>query len=76
MAGSAVFAGGDAGAEGAGATTADALLVAEAEPPLFDAVTFTRSVRPTSSTPSVYVAAVAPPIEAQLAPPLSQRRHW
>ena len=76
--GGSTFAGGFAvgGGAGAGATTAVALLVAEAEPPPFAAVTFKRSVRPTSSTPSVYVAVVAPAIEAQLAPPLSQRRHW
>ena len=61
---------------GAGATTAEALLVAEAEPALFVAVTVTRNVFPTSAEPSVNCEAVAPEIEAQLAPVLSQRFHW
>ena len=50
--GSAIFAGGapdgGCGAVGAGATTLDGLLVAEAEPPALVAVTTMRSVEPTS----------------------------
>jgi len=64
------------GGAGAGATTEVALLVADAEPAVFVAVTATRSALPTSVVPSTYVAAVAPAIVAQFAPALSQRRHW
>ena len=48
----------------------------DAEPAAFFAVTRTRSVLPTSAEPSLYVFAVAPITFAQLAPALSQRRHW
>jgi hypothetical protein len=64
------------GVTGVGAMTGDAELVADAEPPAFDAVTVTRSVEPTSLLVNAYAEAVAPLIAAQLAPPLSQRRHW
>ncbi len=74
MAGNAVFAGGEVGA---GATTAAvALLVADADPPAFDAVTVTRILLPRSAETSAYCPAVAPAIEAQLALALSQRFHW
>ena len=39
-------------------------------------VTITRTVEPTSSEPSVYVASVAPEMSTQLAPAASQRCHW
>ena len=74
--GGARFAGGGGGGAGTGATTGVALLVAEAEPPAFDAVTTTRSVFPTSAEARAYCEEAAPEIEAQLAPAESQRRHW
>ena len=61
---------------GAGATTPVALLVAEAEPALLDAVTVTRMARPTSPGPNVYSRVVAPAMEAQFAPAASHRFHW
>src|SRR2546429_541240 len=45
------------------------------EPTLFDAVTATRRVEPTSPPTSVYEVPVAPVMSAQPAPPPSQRRH-
>jgi len=66
------------GAEGptaTGATTPVAALVAVVEPPPFDAVTATRSVRPTSVLPSRYVAEAAPAIAVHAPPAESQRRH-
>ena len=69
------------GAEGDGVgvedeTTPVGLLVAEAGPTSFDAITVTRSVMPTSLEPSVYCGPVAPATDAQLASVLSQRFHW
>lgn len=75
MVGAATFTGGGGGI-GLGATTDVAADVAEDWPELFAAVTSTRSVRPTSAEPSVYCDAVAPAIDAQLPPDVSQRRHW
>jgi hypothetical protein len=49
--------------------------VAALEPVLFEAVTPTRSVLPTSSSISVYVLLFAPGITTQLPPVLSQRSH-
>jgi len=82
--GGAVLAGGEgaggvgAGGAGAGAgeTTAEAALVTAAEPAVFDAVTTTRRVAPTSLVPRANCAVVAPEIDEQLEPALSQRRHW
>ena len=76
MPGSAVF----AGAAGGGGTVGDvitavALLVAEPDPPAFEAVTVTRSVLPTSAEPSAYCVA-EPPTELQLEPAVSHRFHW
>jgi hypothetical protein len=68
--GSAVF------ASGMAVTTAVWLLVAEALPPEFDAVTTTRIVEPMSDGVSAYVELVAPEMSAQLAPDALQRRHW
>jgi hypothetical protein len=65
----------DVGAEAA-AITADAALVADAEPPAFDAVTTTRSVLPTSTDVNANEAVVAPAIEAHELPLVSQRCHW
>jgi hypothetical protein len=45
-------------------------------PEAFVAVTSTRTVLPASAVVSVYVWPVAPEIDAQLAPLLSQRCHW
>ena len=56
-------------------TTAVCAEVAVAEPALFVAVTVTRARRPTSAATSVYVAAVAPEMFAQLVE-LVQRAHW
>jgi hypothetical protein len=64
------------GVAGGGATTCDAELRADAEPPAFDAVTLTRSVEPTSVLLSSYWESLAPPMSEQLPPPLSQRFHW
>ena len=61
---------------GAGDAAVVAALVAEAEPDEFEAVTVARSVLPTSAEPTAYWAAVAPAIDAQLAPAVSQRFHW
>jgi hypothetical protein len=61
---------------GAGATTAVAALVANAEPDAFDAVTVTRIVLPTSAAPSVYCWVVLPETGAQFAPDVSHRLHW
>jgi hypothetical protein len=49
---------------------------ADAPPALFEAVTRTRSVDPTSPVRTVYVAAVSDPMSAQLAPELEHLRHW
>jgi sugar (pentulose or hexulose) kinase len=65
-----------AGGAGGGATVAVAALEADAEPPAFDAVTTTRSVRPTSELASAYCEPFAPLMSAQAPPPVSQRRHW
>jgi hypothetical protein len=79
-----VTAGGTAvegGGGGGGVLKADATIVvaadvAAADPFRFDAVTITRSVRPTSADESVFVEVVAPPIAAQPAPDESHRSHW
>ena len=47
-----------------------------AEPLPFVKVRVERSVEPTSAAWTAYVRPVAPAIDAQLAPPLSQRFHW
>jgi hypothetical protein len=59
--------------DGGAVTTAVGEEVATAEPFLFDAVTATAIVEPTSSAESEYVVAVAPSMGAQLAP---HRCHW
>jgi hypothetical protein len=64
------------GATAAAVTTPVAAEEADDEPALFDAVTSTRTVEPTSADANVYVCALAPAISAQLAPAESQRRHW
>jgi hypothetical protein len=74
IAGSAVFAGGVAA--GAGATTEVAFDVAADDPTLFDAVTVTRSLEPTSPATGAYEAFTAPARDEQLLPALSQRSHW
>src|SRR5581483_3993003 len=61
---------------GAPLITADAAVVAVPEPSEFVPVMTTRSVLPTSAACVTYVCDVAPLMSAQLAPPLSQRRHW
>jgi hypothetical protein len=76
MVGRDVFAGGAVTDAGAAATTADAALVADPEPPAFDAVTTTRSVLPTSADVNANEAVVAPAIEAHELPLVSQRLHW
>ena len=81
MTGSAAFVGcvdggGGGGSVGDDAITEVALLVAEPDPPVFDAVTVTRSLLPTSAEASPYCAAEAPATEAQFAPAESQRFHW
>jgi hypothetical protein len=77
MAGGAVFAGAETAAgAGGGATSAVGSEFAVPEPLLFDAVTATRSVLPTSPAVGEYVELVAPPIELQPFPELSQRSHW
>jgi hypothetical protein len=50
--------------------------VAVGDPAEFDAVTATRIVAPTSAITSVYVCPLAPAIDVQLPPPVSQRSHW
>ena len=45
-------------------------------PAPFVAVRRARSRKPTSPFGTLYVELVAPPIDAQLAPLVSQRRHW
>ena len=70
-AGAAVF----TGAAGA-TTTALCSETAWAEPAELVAVTWTRSVWPTSPATSVYVALVAPPTLTQSPPADEQRRHW
>jgi hypothetical protein len=56
-------------------TTAVGADAATAEPPEFEAVTRTRSVKPTSPTVAVYVLPVAPASAAHVAPAGSQRLH-
>jgi hypothetical protein len=63
------------GATAAAATTPVAAEEADDEPALFEAVTTTRIVEPTSADTSVYVLPVAPAMSTQLAPAESQRRH-
>jgi hypothetical protein len=62
------------GATAAAVTTPVAAEEAEEEPALFEPVTTTRIVEPTSAATKAYVLPVAP-ISAQLAPPESQRCH-
>ena len=57
-------------------TTPVALETAWPEPAELVAVTWTRSVCPTSLEPSVSVWAVAPCTSEQSPPELEQRRHW
>jgi hypothetical protein len=64
------------GATAAAVTTPVAAEEADDEPALFDAVTTTRIVEPTSADANVYVLPVAPAISEQFPPPASQRRHW
>jgi hypothetical protein len=64
-----------AGCVATAVTTPVAAEEADDEPALFDAVTTTRTVEPTSADTSVYVLPVAPPMSTQLAPAESQRRH-
>jgi hypothetical protein len=68
-----VFVGADRVAAATAPVAAD---VAVAEPPVFAAVTATRSVVPASTDTSRYEAAPAPAIDAQLFPTVSQRFHW
>jgi hypothetical protein len=63
------------GAAAAAATTPVADEEADEEPALFDAVTATRTVEPTSADVSVYVAEAAGTMSTQPPPPESQRRH-
>ena len=63
------------GADGAAVTTAVGADDAVLDPTLFDAVTATRNVEPTSAFTAVYPDDVAPAISAQPAPAESQRRH-
>jgi hypothetical protein len=63
------------GATAAAVTTPVAAEEADDEPALFEPVTTTRIVEPTSADTSVYVLPVAPAMSTQLAPPESQRRH-
>ena len=67
---------GAAGGAGAGATTEVGVEVALCEPFLFDAVTATRIVEPTSAFPSLYVVEVAPATRLHAFPVRSQRSHW
>jgi MinD superfamily P-loop ATPase len=64
------------GGGGAGVTTLVAAELAVVEPPLFEAVTATRSVYPTSLFCAVKLLFAAPAIAAQLAPLVSQSCHW
>jgi hypothetical protein len=73
MAGGAVFAGAETTDV---ATTAVWEEVATAEPPLFEAVTAIRIVKPTSLLERVYEELVAALTSLQEAPVVSQRRHW
>jgi hypothetical protein len=57
-------------------TTAVGDEFATAEPALFDAVTATATVEPTSFAESEYVVAVAPAIGAQFVPDAPHRCHW
>ena len=61
---------------GAAATVAVGVVAAVVEPAPFVAVTTARRVVPASAAVSVYDARVAPPRSVQLAPFVSQRRHW
>ena len=61
------------GIDWATAVWSDVLLT---EPKLFDAVTRTRSVWPTSAVRTPYDSAIAPPMSEQFRPPVSQRCHW
>jgi hypothetical protein len=63
------------GATAAAVTTPVAADEADDEPALFEPVTTTRIVEPTSAATKAYVLPVAPLMSAQLAPPESQRRH-
>src|SRR5919202_7117872 len=65
-----------AGAAGAAVTTAVWAEPALLEPTELVAVTVTRSVEPTSMLATGYVCCVAEAMLLQLAPALSQRRHW
>jgi hypothetical protein len=56
-------------------TTPVAAEEADDEPALFDAVTATRTVEPTSPARMTYVVPVAPAMSEQVPPPASQRRH-
>ena len=56
-------------------TTAVAVLAAELLPAVFVAVSFTRTVEPTSAPTNRYEEPVAPAISTQFAPPPSQRCH-
>ena len=58
------------------ATTAVCAEEAVLEPALFDAVTVTRIVDPTSADASVYDCDEAPVMSEQFAPAESQRPHW
>jgi hypothetical protein len=68
--------GGDVFVGGRAWTTPVAVETAVLDPAVFDAVTSTATVEPTSADPRVYVAAVAPEMSAQPAPCVSQRCHW
>ena len=67
------FAGGVAA--GAWTTAVAAELTGPAEPAVFDAVTATTIVDPTSAATSVYVDPVCPAIALHELPELSQRNH-
>jgi hypothetical protein len=67
--------GGETIDKGRGVTTAEGAVVREAAPPGFDAVTRIRTVAPMSSSPSRWLAAVAPGITTQPVPAESQRSH-
>jgi hypothetical protein len=64
------------GTEGAAATGAVGSDVAVDDPFLFEPVTTTRSVEPTSAVAGEYVDAVAPARDTQAEPVPSQRDHW
>lgn len=61
---------------GAGRTVGVAADVADADPPLLEAVTVTSSASPTSPPAMAYATAVAPGIAVQLLALASQRSHW